>query len=44
MGGGAEAVALSYPPYVCARETLALLDLRGWRESLGPQASLGPLG
>lgn len=44
MGDGAEAVALSYPPSFCARETLALLGLRGWRESLGPLASLGPLG
>lgn len=26
------------------RETLALSGLRGWQESLGPLASLGPLG
>ena len=36
-------VVLSHPPYVCTRETLALLGLRGWQESPGPQASLGPL-
>lgn len=41
--GGTEAVVLSHLPYVCARETLALLGLRGWQESLGPQASLDPL-
>lgn len=44
VGGGAEATARSHLPYVRARETLALLGLRGWQESLGALASLGPLG
>lgn len=29
---------------MCDRETLALLGLRDWRESLGPLASLDHLG
>ena len=41
--GDTEAVVLSRPPYVCARETLALLGLRDWQESPGPQAFLDPL-
>lgn len=44
VGGGAKATARSHLPYVRARETLALLGLRGWQESLGALASLGPLG
>lgn len=44
VGGGAGAAALSHPPCVYVRETLALLGLRDWLESPGPPASLGPLG
>lgn len=44
IGGGAEAEAFSHQPYVCAREILASWGLRGWQESLGAPASLGPLG
>ena len=40
---GAQRQWFAHTHLVCARETLALLGLRGWQESLGPQASLGPL-
>lgn len=41
-GVGAQRQWFAHTHLVCARETLALLGLRGWQESLGPQASWAP--
>lgn len=42
-GTGSRPLKLTYL-CMCDRETLALLGLRDWQESLGPLASLDHLG